>query len=106
MDRDDFDNVSWHNDRASDSPQPNPRRVSGEEEFISTHDSNGKNVSGRTGRNAAEAMDLACIGDGRLDCTVSSPQKENDGTKDAFVSYLVSTQVSSLSLICPIVLFL
>ncbi|KAJ2906425.1 hypothetical protein MKZ38_001785 [Zalerion maritima] len=28
-----------------------------------------------------------------LECTVSSPVKENDGTKDAFVSYLITTNV-------------
>jgi sorting nexin-4 len=32
----------------------------------------------------------------KLVCTVSSPIKENDGTKDVFVSYLVTTDVSSL----------
>jgi sorting nexin-4 len=31
--------------------------------------------------------------DGRLECTVSLPQKENEGTKDAYISYLVITKV-------------
>ncbi|KAI9794164.1 MAG: intercellular trafficking and secretion [Peltula sp. TS41687] len=39
----------------------------------------------------ADPFDLAGVGNGRLDCTVDSPQKENEGTKDAFVSYLVTT---------------
>ncbi|KAI9741105.1 MAG: intercellular trafficking and secretion [Cirrosporium novae-zelandiae] len=39
----------------------------------------------------ADAVDLAGIGDGRLDCTVDTPLKENDGTKDAYISYLVTT---------------
>ncbi|KAF2203760.1 hypothetical protein GQ43DRAFT_454242 [Delitschia confertaspora ATCC 74209] len=30
--------------------------------------------------------------EGRLECTVDQPQKELDGTKDAYVSYLVSTK--------------
>ncbi|KAF1989551.1 putative sorting nexin-4 [Aulographum hederae CBS 113979] len=30
--------------------------------------------------------------EGHLDCTVTKPQKENDGTKDAYISYLVSTK--------------
>ncbi|KAF2187766.1 hypothetical protein K469DRAFT_628735 [Zopfia rhizophila CBS 207.26] len=30
--------------------------------------------------------------EGRLDCTVDSPRKENEGTKDAYVSYLVTTK--------------
>ncbi len=29
-----------------------------------------------------------------LECTVSEPRKEQDGTKDAFVSYLITTNVS------------
>ncbi len=33
------------------------------------------------------------IGREKLECTVGSPIKENDGTKDAFVSYLVTTHV-------------
>ena len=32
--------------------------------------------------------------DGLLDCTVTSPRKENDGSKDAFVSYLVTTRTN------------
>jgi hypothetical protein len=31
--------------------------------------------------------------EGRLDCTVNSPQKENAGTKDVYISYLVTTNV-------------
>ena len=31
--------------------------------------------------------------EGFLECNVDKPQKENDGTKDAYISYLVSTKV-------------
>lgn len=41
----------------------------------------------------ADRVDLGGIGDGRLECTVEAPLKENDGTKDAYVSYLVTTHV-------------
>jgi sorting nexin-4 len=41
----------------------------------------------------ADAVDLAGIGDGVLECRVDSPLKENDGTKDAYISYLVTTHV-------------
>lgn len=34
------------------------------------------------------------FGDGVLECTVEKPQKDNEGTKDAYISYLVTTQVS------------
>lgn len=33
------------------------------------------------------------LGSERLECTVDTPIKENDGTKDAFVSYLITTSV-------------
>lgn len=41
----------------------------------------------------ATAQDLAGPGEhGRLECTVSKPQKEGEGTQNAYVSYLVSTE--------------
>lgn len=43
----------------------------------------------------ADAVDLAGIGEsGVLDCNVGNPRKENDGTKDAYVSYEIATSVS------------
>ncbi|GAB7354356.1 hypothetical protein MBLNU459_g4864t2 [Dothideomycetes sp. NU459] len=40
----------------------------------------------------ADAQDLAGPGaHGRLDCTVSRPQKENEGTQNQFISYLVTS---------------
>jgi hypothetical protein len=30
--------------------------------------------------------------DGHLECAVTNPRKENDGSKDAYVSYLVTTK--------------
>ncbi|KAI9684087.1 MAG: intercellular trafficking and secretion [Trizodia sp. TS-e1964] len=38
-----------------------------------------------------DPIDLAGVGDGSLECTVDSPLKENEGTKDVFVSYRVTT---------------
>jgi hypothetical protein len=38
------------------------------------------------------------FGDGRLECTVTSPQKENGGTKDVYISFLVTTKVACLAL--------
>ena len=32
--------------------------------------------------------------DGRLECTVSNPRKENEGSKDAYVSYLITTKTN------------
>jgi len=42
----------------------------------------------------ADAVDNAGIGpEGYLECTVGSPQKENEGTKDAYISYMITTHV-------------
>ena len=42
----------------------------------------------------ATAQDLAGPGaHGSLECTVSSPQKEGEGTQNAYISYLVTTEV-------------
>jgi hypothetical protein len=35
------------------------------------------------------------FGDGKLDCSVSNPQKESEGTQNPFISYLVTTRVGS-----------
>ena len=39
-------------------------------------------------------MDEHDFSEGKLDCTVGKPLKENEGTKDVYISYLVITQVS------------
>jgi len=44
----------------------------------------------------ADARDLAGIGaHGRLDVTVGEPRKENESTQNQYISYLVTTDVSS-----------
>ena len=44
----------------------------------------------------ADAQDLAGPGEhGMLECTVTQPQKEAEGTQNAYVSYLVTTDVST-----------
>lgn len=91
----DFDSVSWRNEPDDDLSRPDTAGPSdnADRDFSS---SNGKRRMStpppQAGRNA-DAVDLAGIGDGRLDCTVDSPKKENDATKDAYVSYLVTTHV-------------
>lgn len=39
-------------------------------------------------------MDETDFNEGLLECNVDKPQKENDGTKDAYISYRVTTRVS------------
>lgn len=52
----------------------------------------------QAGKNA-DAQDLAGPGAyGHLDCTVGKPQKENEGTQNQYISYLVTTDVSPVTL--------
>lgn len=89
----DFDSVQWtrrdeeQNETSANTPtQAKSTKSSGKRKTT-------KQNALPKDRNA-DAADLAGIGaDGYLMCTVEKPQKENDGTKDAFVSYLISTQV-------------
>jgi sorting nexin-4 len=95
-DHGEFDSVSWQREDAPpaessaafhsslpDRPAPGRRSDS-----VSSEPQAGEQ---------ADNVDLAGIGrDGTLEVTVDTPLKENDGTKDAFVSYLVSTHVSNL----------
>lgn len=91
----DFDSVQW---RREDDNRDGARDTS--KGPVGKLKSNGKrrksasHHGGPPDRNA-DAVDMAGIGQlGYLECTVDGPQKENDGTKDAFVSYLVTTHVS------------
>lgn len=91
-----FDSVSWRNED-TDNSRPNTAGVPNDKDRNSIPRSNGKRKATQPPPQAgegAEAVDLAGIGEhGRLDCTVGSPLKEQDGTKDAYVSYLVATDV-------------
>ena len=93
----DFEGVSWQRETAV----PSSRSTSAtQNEGAESRRRPGVNGKRRTSSNAhqagrnADAVDLAGIGDGRLDCSVGSPLKESDGTKDAYVSYLITTHVS------------
>jgi sorting nexin-4 len=89
----DFDNVSWQNE-SNLTPKSPDRDDSG-----SRPGASGKNRVDDTPQagHDADAVDLGGIGFGRLDCTVDTPLKEGDGTKDAYISYLVSTHVRASS---------
>ncbi|KAK1142542.1 intercellular trafficking and secretion [Aspergillus melleus] len=95
---DDFDSVSWRHDAGSDASgsRPTTSGTDAEEPSGLHHDVNGKRRMSSAGHEPqagppADADDLAGIGDGVLECQVDSPLKENDGTKDAYISYLVTT---------------
>ncbi|KAI4192583.1 MAG: hypothetical protein LQ346_004246 [Caloplaca aetnensis] len=101
---DDFDSVSWRNEDSNDS-RPNTAGEGDEQNRNSSPRSNGKRKAGQATPQAgedAQAIDIAGIGEhGRLDCIVSSPLKEHDGTKDAYVSYLVTTDSDFASFTKP-----
>ena len=94
----DFDSVSWQNEsEANISKTPSTARPGIQDKRTNS----GLNAKRRSSSNVqrmgsnADAVDLGGIGDGKLECSVDIPLKENDGTKDAYISYLVSTQVRS-----------
>ena len=94
----DFDSVSWQNEPESDISRPNTADTpTSENRYGSSASGKRKASSGsaQAGHNA-DQVDLAGIGDGRLDTRVDTPLKENDGTKDAYISYLVTTEVGAL----------
>ncbi|RDL33309.1 uncharacterized protein BP5553_08748 [Venustampulla echinocandica] len=94
MEHDDFANVSWQSDSAGQGARlssPNPGVDAGEAAAGNPED--GRHGGGQPARNA-DPMDLAGMEGGVLECTVSSPIKENDGSKDAYVSYLVTTNTT------------
>lgn len=92
----DFDNVSWR-----DEPEETPSRsnTAGRSDVDSRSFRPGSRGRRRTSDSVnqvghtADRVDLGGIGDGKLECTVEAPLKENDGTKDAYVSYLITTRV-------------
>ncbi|KAL9113394.1 MAG: hypothetical protein Q9227_002435 [Pyrenula ochraceoflavens] len=91
-DHDDFDSVSWRHEAESDNSRPNTSEAS--RPLPIRHSSGKRKMSGTAVPQAgqlADPVDLGGIGDGILECTVDSPMKENDGTKDAYMSYLVTT---------------
>ena len=92
-----FDSVSWRNEPESNASRPNTAESRPSETDLAIRSTNGnRNMSSHPdpqGGPLPDAVDLGGIGDGALECTVDSPMKENDGTKDAYISYLVSTHV-------------
>ena len=92
---DEFDNVSWRdepdNDHAEPAAGPSEQNISSPPR--STPNRKRRTSSAAQAGHLADAVDLAGIADGHLDCTVDKPLKENDGSKDAYISYLVTTHV-------------
>lgn len=104
-DHGDFDSVSWPHEPAQESSQPSTTRSDAHETTLPARPVNGKRSMSEhhepQAGEYADGVDLAGIGDGILECTVDTPLKENDGTKDAYVSYLVTTHVFLLPRLHP-----
>ncbi|KAF8535453.1 hypothetical protein BDD12DRAFT_892935 [Trichophaea hybrida] len=86
---DNFDSVQWRDDD-EDSVDDFAHHTSS----IKSSGLNGRPSSSeplQSGPNA-DVLDLAGVGRGALETTVSDPQTESEGTKDAYVSYLVRTE--------------
>lgn len=96
----DFDSVSWEPD--NDSRPTTTEPPSSENRYGSSSSGIRRPSSSSSvpqAGNMADDVDLAGIGEGRLDCIVNAPMKEHDGTKDAYISYLVTTQVRNSALL-------
>ncbi|KAB8698102.1 hypothetical protein FH972_026352 [Carpinus fangiana] len=88
-----FDSVQWGN--AGQQQQPTSPRLNTNHSGKARQSSTGSDAANEghlPPDSNADEVDVAGIGrEGYLECTVDKPQKENDGTKDAFVSYLITT---------------
>jgi len=93
-DHGDFDSVSWQREDApTESSATFPANLP--DRPASGRRSESMSSEPQAGEEA-DAVDLAGIGrEGLLEVTVDQPLKENDGTKDAYVSYLVTTHASA-----------
>ncbi|PWW78806.1 hypothetical protein C7212DRAFT_288817 [Tuber magnatum] len=87
-----FNSIQWRS-ASDDEDEPSFRPST-------SNFSNGE--ESQAGRNA-DKIDLAGVGSGALETKVSDPQTENEGTKDAFVSYLVTTKTDFPSFQKPLV---
>ncbi|KAK4204006.1 putative sorting nexin-4 [Triangularia verruculosa] len=92
IDQDNFSNISWHSEQNEDHAGPSTSstrdHMTSSPEFSKTIPDTGRPSSDGRGR------DPSHTGDEVLECTVSDPHKENDGTKDAYVSYLITTKTT------------
>ncbi|AEO53104.1 hypothetical protein MYCTH_2293999 [Thermothelomyces thermophilus ATCC 42464] len=81
LDQDNFSNISWHSEQNPDAAGPSTS--------ASSHDRSHEARTG-DGRHVGHGH----LGHEILECVVSDPHKENDGTKDAYVSYLITTNTT------------
>ncbi|KAK4170298.1 putative sorting nexin-4 [Cladorrhinum sp. PSN259] len=87
IDQDNFAEISWHSEQAGPSTA-DPREFSVQSPDLSrrSHDA-GRSSSDQPRHSSHSGGEI-------LECTVTDPHKENDGTKDAYVSYLITTHTT------------
>jgi sorting nexin-4 len=95
MEQGNFTNLSWDHGQDHGSSVTSPRGEA-ESGAVGANSGRSDSTSMQAGR-GADDLDMAGVGSATLECTVTQPMKENDGTKDAYVSYLVTTHVCSPS---------
>ncbi|KAI2630386.1 hypothetical protein GGS26DRAFT_108783 [Hypomontagnella submonticulosa] len=83
VDEDTFSNIPWNNNN-------NASGISGSSSSAPTIEAEPPTAEDQRHDADLQRHDPGLSGD-ILECTVSEPRKEQDGTKDAFVSYLITT---------------
>ena len=89
MDQDNFSNISWHSEQEAGPVRPSTpsHQPDSPERPRNTRQDGARTVEGE------DANLQPAHGGEILECVVSEPHKENDGTKDAYVSYMITTHV-------------
>lgn len=94
IDQDNFSSISWHSDQNRTGASSHTRAGP-----LDGQDSDSPDVMPQQpeGANPADVQPLDDTGMGGeiLECTVTEPLTENAGTKDIYVSYLITTNVRS-----------
>lgn len=92
IDQDNFSNISWHSDQNIRVGSSTSAEHEGQDEEGAGSKSQPGDGVDRTGLQHLDPSHGG--GDEILECTVTDPHTENVGTKDAYVSYLITTHVS------------
>ncbi|KAK3694581.1 sorting nexin-4 [Podospora appendiculata] len=84
IDQDNFSNISWHSEHGAAAISGASSQEPSTPAYSNSRPDGGRLTTGDPGVETG-------VGGEILECTVTDPHKENDGTKDAYVSYLITT---------------
>jgi sorting nexin-4 len=93
-----FDDVDWSRDDDEESVDDFAHHTAAKSSSLNGGSGGAGSSSSQEPLQAgpnADALDLAGVGRGKLETFVTDPQTEGEGTKDAYVSYLVTTEVNA-----------